>query len=361
MKSASEESAALSESECLRYQRQLSLPDFAETGQQALKSASVLCVGAGGLGAPALTYLAAAGVGRIGVIDSDRVELSNLHRQLLFTERELGRPKVEVAAARLRAINPHITVEPYEARLSEENALQLFSRYDLIVDGSDNFPTRYLVNDAAVLCDRPFVYGAISGFEGQVSVFNDQGGPTYRCLFGDPPPQSLFPPCAEAGVLGVLPAVIGSLMATEAIKLITSVGESLSGRLLTYDARRMSFQSLSIPARSSAPVTALRSIMSSCGVVNKIRETERLSVEDFLVQRSREGETLIDVRTPQEFKQNGLKGAFNLPLSTLEGGEAPKSLSSAAGLLIYCQSGQRSARAVELLRRVGVPLAHLEG
>ncbi|MEE2644984.1 MAG: rhodanese-like domain-containing protein, partial [Myxococcota bacterium] len=174
-------------------------------------------------------------------------------------------------------------------------------------------------------------------------------------------PQSLFPPCAEAGVLGVLPAVIGSLMATEAIKLITSVGESLSGRLLTYDARRMSFQSLSIPARSSAPVTALRSIMSSCGVINQIRETERLGVEDFLVQCSREGETLIDVRTPQEFKQNGLKGALNLPLSTLEAGGPPETLSSAAGLLIYCQSGQRSARAVELLRGVGVPLAHLEG
>jgi len=237
-----------------RYARHMILPEVGPEGQARLKESAVLVVGTGGLGSPLLLYLAAAGVGRIGIVEDDTVDLSNLQRQVLYATADVGRPKAEVAAERLGLLNPHVRVEAHPVRLTSENALELFARYDLIVDASDNFPTRYLASDAAVLADRPLVYGAIHRFEGQVSVFHHQGGPCYRCLFPKPPKPGSVPGCAQAGVFGVLPGVIGSLMATEALKLLLGIGRPLSGRLLLYDGLEAEFREVRVARDPNCPV-----------------------------------------------------------------------------------------------------------
>ncbi|MGQ9735301.1 MAG: HesA/MoeB/ThiF family protein [Thermaceae bacterium] len=267
-----------SREELLRYHRQMILPQVGPEGQARLKASSVLVVGAGGLGVPVLMYLVAAGVGRVGIVEMDQVELSNLHRQVLYTAQDVGRPKVEVAAERLRALNPHVQVEGFPVRLTSENALEILRPFDLIVDASDNFPTRYLVNDAAVLLDKPLVYGAIYQFEGQVAVFHHRTkegrmGPCYRCLFPKPPPPGSVPSCAEAGVFGVLPAVVGSLMAAEALKVLLGIGEPLAGYLLLYDALGAQFRKVSVNRNPACPVcgdaptqTTLMDYEAFCGV-----------------------------------------------------------------------------------------------
>jgi adenylyltransferase/sulfurtransferase len=253
----------LTREELTRYARHVILPDVGIEGQRRLKGARVLCVGAGGLGSPAAMYLAAAGVGTLGIVDFDVVDASNLQRQILHDTADTGRPKVESARARLKAINPNVSVEMHQARLTSANALGILERYDVVLDGADNFPTRYLVNDACVLLDKPNAFGAIFRFEGQASVFGAKNGPCYRCIYPEPPPPGLVPSCAEAGVFGVLPGIVGTIQATETIKLILGVGESLVGRLLVYDAMRMTFRELKIPKDPDCPV---------CGTHPTVRE-----------------------------------------------------------------------------------------
>lgn len=262
-----------SKEELDRYARHIVLPGVGGAGQTKLKESSVLVVGAGGLGSPILMYLAAAGVGRIGIVEMDAVDLSNLQRQVLYTTAEVGQPKTEAAKGRLEALNPHVSIETFALRLTSENALDILRLYDLVVDASDNFPTRYLVNDACVLLGKPLVYGAIHQFEGQVSVFNRRGGPCYRCLYPDPPEPGSVPSCAEAGVFGVLPGVIGSLMATEAVKILLELGESLSGKLLLYDGLCNTFRTVGFGRRKDCPVcgehpsvTTLADYEAWCGI-----------------------------------------------------------------------------------------------
>src|SRR5687768_7496737 len=250
----SEDISAFTADELRRYGRQLALPTFGVEGQRRLKSASVLVVGAGGLGSPAALYLAAAGVGRIGIVEFDRVEHSNLHRQLLYSSADVGRSKIDAARERINGVNPGVVVAGFEDRLTSANALSIMRGFDMVLDGSDNFPTRYLVNDAVVIAGIPCVYGSVHRFEGQLSVFSARGGPCYRCLFREPPPAGAVPNCAEAGVLGVLPGIIGTLQATEAIKLIAGIGEPLVGRLLLYDASRMTFRDITLSRDPECPV-----------------------------------------------------------------------------------------------------------
>lgn len=245
---------ALSAEELERYARQVALPGIGRAGQRRLKAARILCVGAGGLGSPAALYLAAAGVGTIGIVDSDRVTLSNLQRQILYDEAAIAAPKTEPARSRLEALNRHVSVEAHQVRLSAENATAILGRYDVVLDCSDNFPARYLVNDACVLLGKPDVFGAVFAFEGQASVFGASGGPCYRCVFPDPPPPDLVPSGAESGILGVLPGVIGAIQATEAIKLVAGVGDPLVGRIVAYDALAMSFREIAVPRDAGCPV-----------------------------------------------------------------------------------------------------------
>ncbi|MFH1008783.1 MAG: molybdopterin-synthase adenylyltransferase MoeB [Candidatus Latescibacterota bacterium] len=343
----------LSSEEILRYQRHLTLPGFGEKAQRKLKETRVLVIGAGGLGCPALQYLAAAGVGTLGIVDDDRVNRSNLQRQILYTDAEVGQRKAEVAAARLTAMNPHITCVPYPTRLSVSNALDLIGAYDVILDGSDNFPTRYLVNDACVMSGKPFVYGALYTFEGQASVFNYQGGPTYRCLFPEPPDPKDAPNCSEIGVLGVLPGLIGVIQATEVIKLVTGVGEPLSGKLLLFDALTMSQHIVRfkrVPER--AHVTELVQMDFLCGTSPEASPDEidpealrALLAKDTPCQ-------LIDVREDWERAICRLE-SVPLPLAKLLAGQLDL---EAAGLspklptCVYCKSGVRSLKTLAVLR-----------
>ncbi|MDE3084237.1 MAG: molybdopterin-synthase adenylyltransferase MoeB [Verrucomicrobiota bacterium] len=350
--------------ELQRYQRHLSLAGFGVEAQQKLKRSSVLVIGAGGLGCPALLYLAAAGVGRIVIIDDDRVDISNLQRQVLYTEADAGQLKVEAAARRLRALNPSINIEPRAERFIRANALDLVRSVDVVIDGSDNFPTRYLVNDACVLAGRPFVYGAIQGFEGQLSVFNWSGGPTYRCLFPEPPAAGAVPNCAEAGVLGVLPGLIGAAQACEAIKLLTGIGESLSGRLFLWDALMMTTHSvaLTVDPRSrdicelppeGYGETCLPSIaLAKEGIL-------RSSIEEIDVSRllDRLGygqkQQFIDVRQSWERSMHGvIEPSVHLPLDELEKGAVHSltQLDPSMPTVVYCASGVRSLRGAQLLR-----------
>jgi molybdopterin/thiamine biosynthesis adenylyltransferase/rhodanese-related sulfurtransferase len=329
------------------YQRQISLPELGPEGQQKLRNARVLVIGAGGLGCPALTYLAAAGVGTIGIIDFDRVEISNLHRQILFTVADVGRLKAEVAAERLRLLNPHSQFIAYTEGLSRENALSIGTDYDLVVDGSDNFPTRYLVNDACVLLNKPLVFGSIYKFEGQVSVFNYEGGPTYRCLYPTPPGAGEVPNCAEVGVLGVLPGIIGSLQAVEALKIITGLGEVLSGKILLYDALRASFQTFHFAAQpASRNFTVLQEDYgTTCAIVPEDLEEIEWDALELLLQQSTPP-TFIDVREPEEFARFNV-GGVNWPLKTLSRHIAE--LHSHTDVILCCQSGIRSRKAYDLL------------
>jgi len=350
----------LSEAERERYARHLILPDVGEEGQLKLKRGSVLVIGAGGLGSPVSMYLAAAGVGRIGLADFDKVDITNLHRQILYGTSQVGQPKLSAAVERLHDINPEISIETHETAINSENALGLFREYDVIVDGTDNFPTRYLVNDACVLTGKPNVYGSIFRFDGQASVFYAREGPCYRCLYPEPPPPNLVPSCAEGGVLGVLPGVIGTIQATEAIKLLTGIGEPLIGRLLLFDALRMEFRRLKLKKDPKCAV---------CGEDPSVKEL--IDYEGFCspaevgeivpAQLSQLNDPLlIDVREPYEFKQGHLQGAWLIPVGQLE--RHMDAIPRDRDLVLYCHMGQRSAHALEMLRAAGFRRAkHLKG
>ncbi len=359
----------LSNDEIKRYSRHLIMPEVGVDGQRRLKAGRVLCIGAGGLGSPAAMYLAAAGVGTIGVVDFDVVDFSNLQRQIIHGTKDVGRSKLASAKDRLLDINPHIHVETYEEALSSENALKLFEPYDVILDGTDNFPTRYLTNDACVLLGKPNAYGSIFRFEGQASVFATKDGPCYRCLYPEPPPPGLVPSCAEGGVLGVLPGVIGVIQATEAIKLVAGIGEPLIGRFLIYDALRMRFRELKLRKDADCPVcgthptvTQLIDYEQFCGLhpaepemtavsSNASHATEITAVE--LRQRLDRGDKLriIDVREPNEYQINRIAGSELIPL-----GDIPRryaELDPQEELVMQCKMGARSAKAADFLRSVG--------
>jgi len=355
----------LSQDELLRYSRHLILPEVGLEGQRKLKAASVLVVGAGGLGSPLALYLAAAGVGRIGLVDFDVVDESNLQRQILHGTASVGAPKLASAKARLADLNPGVRVDTYETRLTSENALELMRPYDVVADGTDNFPTRYLVNDACVLLGKPNVYGSIFRFEGQASVFDARVGPCYRCLYPDPPPPGLVPSCAEGGVLGVLPGVIGVIQGVETLKLILGVGESLIGRLLLFDALGMQFRELKLRKDPECPICGERPTIHElidyerfCGLTPV--EEARVEAENWEIgprelsdrlSRSEAAPVLIDVREPHEYQIARIEGATLIPLNTLPARLAE--LDSSREIVLHCHHGQRSMRALEMLRRSG--------
>jgi adenylyltransferase/sulfurtransferase len=369
--------AILSADEIRRYSRHLVLPEVGLEGQRAIKAAKVLCIGAGGLGSPVSMYLAAAGVGTLGIVDYDVVDVSNLQRQILHMTRDVGRPKIESARERLQGINPEIRVDTHASALSSANALDLVSRYDIVVDGSDNFPTRYLVNDACVLMRRPYVYGSIFRFEGQASVFAAAGGPCYRCLYPEPPPPGLVPSCAEGGVLGVVPGVIGTIQATEALKLILNVGETLVGRILILDALGMRFREIRLKRDPECPVCgdhptirSLQDYEQFCGTTIPGQATGTFGAaepRDFDVapedlQRALgEGRPplLLDVREPMEFQLTRLPGALLIPLGDL--GERLGDLDGTRDIVVYCHHGIRSVQATHLLRAAGFRARNLKG
>jgi molybdopterin/thiamine biosynthesis adenylyltransferase/rhodanese-related sulfurtransferase/molybdopterin converting factor small subunit len=355
----------LSKEEYKRYSRHLILPEVGLEGQRKLKAAKVLCIGAGGLGSPVAMYLAAAGVGTIGIVDFDVVDFSNLQRQILHSTPDVGKPKLQSAKEKLTAMNPHVNVVTHDAALSSENALELFAPYDIIVDGTDNFPTRYLVNDACVILGKPNAYGSIFRFEGQASVFATKEGPCYRCLYPEPPPPGLVPSCAEGGVLGVLPGIIGCIQANETIKLILGVGEPLVGRFLIFDALRMKFRELKLRKDPDCPVcgthptvTKLIDYEQFCGVQSSTQEapmsgntTEISAVE--LKKRLDRGDVLkiVDVREPHEYQINRIAGSTLIPL-----GDIPKryvELDPSDEIVVQCKVGGRSAKAADFLRSKG--------
>ncbi len=355
----------LTNDEVKRYSRHLIMPEVGVDGQRKLKAAKVLCIGAGGLGSPVAMYLAAAGVGTIGLVDFDVVDFSNLQRQILHSTPDVGIPKLTSAKNKLNALNPEVEIRTHEVALSSQNALQLFEPYDVIVDGTDNFPTRYLVNDACVLLGNPNAYGSIFRFEGQASVFATKNGPCYRCLYPEPPPPGLVPSCAEGGVLGVLPGIIGIVQATETVKLIMGIGEPLIGRFLIYDALRMRFRELKLRKDPDCPVcgahptvTALIDYEQFCGITPAAQEpakvdngTELTSLE--LKARLDRGDrlTIVDVREPNELQINRIQGSLHIPL-----GDIPKrynELDPNAEYVMQCKSGVRSGKAADFLRSVG--------
>ena len=359
----------LTRDELVRYSRHLTLPDIGLDGQRRLKAARVLCIGAGGLGSPAMMYLAAAGVGTIGLVDDDAVDLSNLQRQIVHGTSDVGRPKLASAADRLRDINPHVRLESHEVTFSAGNALELVTSYDVIVDGTDNFPTRYLVNDACVLAGRPNAYGSISRFEGQASVFAMPDGPCYRCLHPEPPPPGLIPSCAEGGVLGVLPGIIGTIQATEAVKLILGIGEPLVGRFLLYDALRMQFRVIRLPKDPDCPVCGshptIRELRayddaSRCAPAHSQRTpmaasgaTEGDMTVSELKARIDRGDAplIVDVREPAEFEICRIPGAVLIPLHQLP--SRLTELDASKEIVLQCKVGGRSASATAFLRRAG--------
>ncbi|HET8712880.1 MAG TPA: molybdopterin-synthase adenylyltransferase MoeB [Gemmatimonadales bacterium] len=352
---------ALSHEELLRYSRHLTLPEVGLAGQSKLKQARVLLVGAGGLGSPAALYLAAAGVGTLGIVDFDLVDRSNLQRQILHGTSDIGTAKTESARRRLLDVNPHVAVETFSERLSSQNALDILKSFDVIVDGSDNFPTRYLVNDACVLLGKPDVYGAVFRFDGQISVFSSRHGPCYRCLYAEPPPPDLVPSCAEGGVLGVLPGIVGSLQALEAIKLITGIGEPLTGRLLLFDGRRMQFRELALAKDPDCPVcgprptvTALIDYEAFCGVgsVRGNGHDAEITAQELRRERGRKPNLiLLDVREPREADIARIEGAQLIPLRELP--RAIPHLPAHAEIVTMCHHGPRSLKARELLKGAG--------
>ncbi len=352
---------ALDPAEIRRYSRHLILPEVGTEGQKRLKAAKVLLIGTGGLGSPLGLYLAAAGVGTLGIVDFDVVDDSNLQRQVLFGISDVGRPKIEAAADRLRDINPHIEIVPYETRLESSNALELFRDYDLVVDGTDNFPTRYLVNDACVLLGLPNVYGSIFRFEGQVSVFWGARGPCYRCLFPEPPPPGLVPSCAEGGVLGVLPGIIGALQANEVIKLIVGAGDPLIGRLVLFDALKLRFRELKLRKDPACPIcsehptqTTLIDYDQFCGIEPAAAHDDGFDIDVTELARWRDEKrdiVLLDVRTPQEYQIARIEGAILIPLQELP--DRLNELDTASMIVAQCHGGVRSAQAVHYLRQHG--------
>ncbi|HVT30630.1 MAG TPA: molybdopterin-synthase adenylyltransferase MoeB [Lacipirellulaceae bacterium] len=353
----------LSKEEILRYSRHLIMPEVGMEGQLKLKNAKVLCIGTGGLGAPLGLYLAAAGVGRIGIVDFDVVDNTNLQRQVLFANDDVGKPKVAAAAARLRGLNPDITIDVHETHLSSDNALEIFKDYDIIVDGTDNFPTRYLVNDACVLLGKPNVYGSIFRFDGQITIFGYPGGPCYRCLYPEPPPPGLVPSCAEGGVLGVLPGIVGTIQAAETLKLILGKGDPLVGRLLLFDAMGMKFRELKLRKNPECPVcgehptvTELIDYVQFCGIRGEEAPSTVTNIPEItpreLKTRLDRGDDLyiLDVREPHEYQICNLGGHL-IPLGELSRRAAE--LDSSKEIVAHCRSGKRSAEAVDFLRKAG--------
>jgi adenylyltransferase/sulfurtransferase len=361
------EPAELTASDLSRYARHLALPEVGMEGQRKLKAARVLCVGAGGLGSPLALYLAAAGVGTLGIVDFDTVDLSNLQRQILHSANDIGRKKVNSAAEKLAALNPSINVVKHESRLTSANALEIFEGYDMVADGSDNFPTRYLVNDACVLLGKPDVYGSVFKFEGQASVFATRKGPCYRCLYPDPPPPDLVPNCAEGGVLGVLPGLMGVIQAAEVIKLIVDAGEPLIGRLLLVDALHMRFRELKLRKNPGCPVcgknptvTRLIDYQQFCGMAPETKEEKtlhngipQLSVKE-LKRRIDAGEDvyILDVREPHEYQIANIGGKL-IPQN-----DVPRRLAEIdrdREVIVHCRSGVRSQKIAEFLSQSGYP------
>jgi len=364
----------LSPDEVARFGRHLILPDVGMEGQKRLKAASVLCVGTGGLGSPLLLYLAAAGVGRLGIVDFDVVDASNLQRQVIHGTSWVGRPKIESAKARIAEINPHCQVDLYPVALSSENALEIMGPYDIVCDGTDNFPTRYLVNDACVLLGKPNVYGSIFRFEGQATVFNlDAASPNYRDLFPEPPPPGMVPSCAEGGVIGVLPGIIGVIQATEAVKIITGIGTTLSGRLLLFDALKMSFRELKLRPSPERPVIdRLIDYQQFCGVggsapgQEEAGAVESISVTELraLLDGGGDDLVLIDVRNPPEAEIATIPGATLIPLDQIENGSAVervRGLAEGRRLYVHCKLGGRSAKALIALKRHGIEGINVSG
>src|SRR5260370_1061072 len=362
----------LSKQEIQRYSRHLIMPEVGMEGQLKLAKAKVLMIGAGGLGAPLGLYLAAAGVGRLGIVDFDVVDYTNLQRQIPFSMNDVGRPKIQAAKERLAGMNPSIRIDTYETRLTSSNALDIFRDYDIIVDGTDNFPTRYLVNDACVLLNKPNVYGSIFRFEGQATVFGYPGGPCYRCLYPEPPPPGLVPSCAEGGVLGVLPGIVGSIQAMETIKLILGTGEPLVGRLLLFDALGMRFRELKLRRNPACPVcgdhrtiTKLIDYEEFCGIRGEEAPPmtdgiPEITAKDLKARQDRGDDILVlDVREPHEYQICNLNGKL-IPL-----GELPRrvnELDSSREMVVHCRSGKRSADAIQFLQKAGFKkLLNLKG
>jgi molybdopterin/thiamine biosynthesis adenylyltransferase/rhodanese-related sulfurtransferase/molybdopterin converting factor small subunit len=357
----------LTKAELARYDRHLIMPEVGPEGQKKLKNASVLCVGAGGLGSPLALYLAAAGVGRIGIIDFDVVDESNLQRQIIHDTQSVGTSKLASAKKRLNALNPYVQVETHEARLTSANAVELFKQYDVIADGTDNFATRYLVNDACVLTGRPNAYGSIFRFEGQLAVFGLKDGPCYRCLYPEPPPPGLVPSCSEAGVLGVLPGVIGTMQAIEALKLILGIGRPLSGRLMLYDALEQSWRTLKVKKNPACPVCGENPTIKApidyeafCGLKEKPVSIPEISVRDLKTKLDKnEKLILLDVREPHEYEIAKIPGSTLIPLGALP--ERYAELDKGAKLFVHCKMGGRSAKAVQLLREKGYDATNVTG
>jgi sulfur-carrier protein adenylyltransferase/sulfurtransferase len=358
----------LSNGETIRYSRHLMMPEVTAEGQRRLKAARILCIGAGGLGSPAALYLAAVGVGTIGIVDFDEVDLSNLQRQILHGTKDIGRSKLESARDRLRDINPEIEIDLHECRFSSENASQLVTQYDLVVDGSDNFPTRYLSNDVCVFARKPNVYGSVFRFEGQTTVFAPHlGGPCYRCLFPEPPPPDSVPNCAQAGVLGVLPGIIGMLQAIETIKLIVGIGEPLVGRLLHFDALKVKFRELNLRRDPECPVCGENPTIFSpidydqfCGARDEAAIPTMSAHELKRKMVARERFELIDVREAFEYEIARINGAKLIPLGEIA--ERVDELPRERPIIVHCHSGQRSAQAVRLLQQRGFDKVYnLEG
>ena len=354
-------SHALSAEEQRRYSRHILIPEIGRPGQEKLKAARVLCLGAGGLGSPAALYLAAAGVGTLGIVDDDRVALSNLHRQLLHGSNDIGRPKTESARDRLSEINPHLEVHLHPCRFESANAEEILLNYDLVVDGTDNFATRYLSNDVAVFAGKPNVYGSIFRFDGQTTVFAPHlGGPCYRCLFPEPPPPGAVPSCAEAGVLGVLPGIVGTMQATEALKLILGIGEPLIGRLVHFDALKMKFREFNLRKDPDCPVCGTQPTITKpidyemfChGAPDMTRAVMQIGVR-ALQERMQSGQpfVLLDVREPFEFELARIEGANLIPLGELP--QRTNELSRESEIFVLCHSGMRSEQAAEFLRSAG--------
>jgi len=361
-----QEHPALSADEKQRYARHLILPEVGRTGQERLKGASVLCVGSGGLGSPLLLYLAAAGIGTIGIVDGDVVEVSNLQRQVIHGSAWVGRSKARSAAHRIADLNPHCRVEVHDVMLTIDNALELIRPYDVVCDGTDNFPSRYLINDACVLLGKPLVYGSVQRFDGQVSVFNrGPGRPDFRDLLPEPPPAGEVPSCAEAGVMGVLPGLVGLIQATETIKLITGLGDPLDGRLLVVDGLSMRFRELRLERDPDRPaVQGLIDYSQFCR--GEVAPMDSISVTALkeLLDSGAEDVVLIDVRNQSEADVAVIAGSHLIPLATIRSGEAMEQVRSiAAGcrVFVHCKLGGRSAQAVEVLSQQGIPASNVEG
>ncbi len=363
----------LSRDEMERFSRHLILPEVGLEGQKRLKAGKVLCIGTGGLGSPLLLYLAAAGVGRLGIVDFDVVDASNLQRQVIHSTSGVGQLKIESAKQRILEINPHCQVDLYNTRLQASNALEIFSDYDIVVDGTDNFPTRYLVNDACVLTGKPNVYGSIFRFEGQATVFNYEDGPNYRDLYPEPPPPGLVPSCAEGGVLGILPGIIGVIQATETVKILLGQGTTLSGRLLLYDSLKMSFRELKLRKNpDTPPITGLIDYEQFCGIPQAQAEEAKgadeiptLSVAD-LKARIDGGQdfVLVDVRNPNEYEIAQIPGSQLIPLPDIESGsgvDQVRQLVNGSELIVHCKSGVRSAKALGILKQAGISGKNLQG